>query len=465
MNTNQDFVENKYMTKRIGDSYLITTDHRSWTYISEREYQLLKNRKFTEDESFFATLKEKGIILSEKNVDAVVQAYRKRYQTLRSGVGLHVVIPSIKSDALHKLKAEKNATLATMQEAMDKPTADKVIECIMQSPSEELLIEFRGGEPLDNVEVIKHIILCAKKESIVKNKKVRFRIISPFKELDKENLKFLIEQDVELWTLLDGPKELHEINRSLLSHTHSFDHVVAWIEHIQKEYGYSVHALPTITKYSLEHANGIVETYKKLGLQSIYLDFIKQGLYDPQIQEAISYKPEEFLTFWKKVLSSCLETTKTGTPMKERYSLYLLQNIFNCPDLLGINPPFHIGITQLTYLPNGDIYPLDESRFFELFKLGNVNTYSYKKITTSKEACSLIASSVNDTLLCDSCSWKSFCWQSPVTNYVEADSVIPILPQNFRCQAHLGMFKHIFTLLQKQDTKEQMMSWIQPAKT
>ena len=41
---------------------------------------------------------------------------------------------------------------------MDKETAKKVVEFIFQSPSKQITIEFQGGEPLLNFEIVKFVV-------------------------------------------------------------------------------------------------------------------------------------------------------------------------------------------------------------------------------------------------------------------------------------------------------------------
>jgi sulfatase maturation enzyme AslB (radical SAM superfamily) len=49
---------------------------------------------------------------------------------------------------------------------MTQEMADKGLDFVFRSPSQALKIEFQGGEPLLNFEMVKYIVLEAKKRNL-----------------------------------------------------------------------------------------------------------------------------------------------------------------------------------------------------------------------------------------------------------------------------------------------------------
>ena len=103
-------------------------------------------------------------------------------------------------------------------------------------------------------------------------------------------------------------------------------------------------------------------------------------------------------------------------------------------------------IGQMAYNYNGDIYTCDEARMIgeDIFMLGNVRKDNYKDILSSNQTCGIIASSVNDTQICDSCVFKPYCGICPVCNYAEQGSIIGKIPETNRCKIYRAQFEYIF---------------------
>ena len=96
---------------------------------------------------------------------------------------------------------------------MDKKTAEKAVDIALQSPSKFLTFEFQGGEPLLNLETLKHIIAYTKTRS--GDKQITYNLITNLTQIDDSTIEFLINEKVNVSTSIDGPKLLHDHNRPL----------------------------------------------------------------------------------------------------------------------------------------------------------------------------------------------------------------------------------------------------------
>ena len=95
---------------------------------------------------------------------------------------------------------------------MTKETADKAIDLVFQSPSKNIKIEFQGGEPLLNFEILKYIVLEAKARKPLE-KNLDFVIATNLALINDEVLDFCKLHGINISTSLDGPKDLHNKNR------------------------------------------------------------------------------------------------------------------------------------------------------------------------------------------------------------------------------------------------------------
>ena len=277
-------------------------------------------------------------------------------------------------------------------------------------------------------------------------------VVTNLNFIDDKKLDYLIKNEIDICTSLDGPKFIHDANRSLVGGGGSYDGVVKWIKKIKKEYDEksikrNINALITITKKTLDYPKAVVDEYVKLNIKSIHLRSLTNLGCASTSWEKIGYSPEEFIKFWKKSLDYILKLNQKGMIIKERMTFIMLKKVLNkrgASDYLDLRSPCGAAIGQLLYNHDGKIFTCDEGRMVgnDIFKIGHVNQ-KYKEVLTSKQTCGIIASSVNDCSICDSCVYQPYCGLCPVCNYFEQGSIIAKIPSTPRCKMYKAMFDYI----------------------
>jgi len=358
---------------------------------------------------------------------------------------------------------------------MDLKTAKKVVDFIFQSPSQQITLEFQGGEPLLNFRVLEYIVNYAKKKNEAHKKDLQISVVSNLSLMDEKKLEFLIKNGVAICTSLDGPEQLHDKNRAIKGETKNHCQVSGWIQKINQEYGkrgataHKVNALITLTKDSLDYPKEIVDEYVKNGLETIHLRFLNNLGVASRSWGKISYSAEEYIDFWKTAVEHMIKLNKRGVDIRERIVRLMVSKIVTGldPNYLDLRSPCGAAIGQLAYNYNGDIYTCDEGRMVggDLFKLGNVKKDRYANVLTSNKVCAMVAASINDGYICDSCAFKPYCGICPVCNYAEQGSIIGKIPQTDRCKIFKSQFKYVFEkLLDKKDSKV-ILEWAKNRKT
>jgi uncharacterized protein len=449
---------NFYRSKKFGDKYLVTTDHGSWLFLTEKDYLSLENEKI--DEDLFKKLEEAGIVITKNNQNSVLEKNRMKYAFLNNGVSLHIVIPTLRCNikciychASSRCENEKGYD-------MDKKTAEKTVDFIFQTPAKSITIEFQGGEPLLNFEIVKHIVEYAYKVNEQLKKEVEFTIVTNLLLMNDEKLNFLLNHNIGICTSLDGPKEVHDKNRA------GHDVVVKWIKKINEEYkkrksGNYVGALVTTSRHSLAKYKEIIEEYVGLGFHSISMRDINYLGFAKNTFEKAGYTAEEYTEYWKKSVDYILEKNYT---IRERMLSILLSKIFLGidPGFLDIRSPCGAGIGQLTYLYNGDIYTCDEGRAVQdnIFRLGNVKKNRYRDITTGRNVCAVCNASLLENYSCDDCAYKPYCGTCPVLNYSLSGNVIGSIPESWKCKVLKAQFDYIFDkILNDNESRKKFLSW------
>jgi len=464
----EGYTLNFYRSTKFGENKnLITTDNGSWVLLNDEEFSLLRSFRVHEDASLFSILKEEGIVLTKDSIEKVVDDYRQRFNFLFLGPSLHIVVLTFRCNSrcvychsVPKLPDEKKFDL-------DEDTAKSIVDFILTSPSDSLIIEFQGGEPLLNFDVIKSIIEYATEQSKIKKKKVVFSLVSNLTLMDEEILKFLMRNNViGLSTSLDGPKEVHDKNRKYINDSGTYDNVVYWIKRIKTEFKqyFSLNALTTITKYSLPYANEIPQELFDLGFSGIWLRFLNNLGFAHNIWGKIGYTSQDFLSFYKKSLEHILKLNEKRY-FAEMWAVYIGKKILQKKDpmLVDFQSPCGAGIGQLVYDHKGDIFTCDEAKILgDTFKLGNVRENTLKEVINHPTVVSMMNISSKFPLICDSCVWSPYCGVCPVNFYMTQENIVPKLSGEFRCNILGEIIKTIFQkIIFSENDRKLISKWME----
>lgn len=464
----KEYMDNFYRVYKFDDDhFLITTDHGAWVVLNSKEYRLLRTHMVHLDPFLFSILEEKGIIVTEENVEKISRMYRERYHFLFYGPTLHIVIPTFRCNMkciyCHSVSKPPNVKGYDM----DEDTAKSVVDFIFTSPSKSLVIEFQGGEPLLNFDIVKFIIEYAKKKAIKTNKKVLFSLVTNLTAMDEEKLQFLKKHKIRgISTSLDGPKEVHDKNRKYIGGYGSWEDVVYWIKRIKTEfkYDFNLNAMLTVTKFSLPYWKEIVDTYVKLGFNFVWFRFMNNLGFAHVLWKKIGYEPEEFLEFYKKGLDYLFKVNKNGYKIFEVFALILGRKILNIRDpmFVDIQSPCGAVIGQLLYNHKGDIFTCDEAKILgDVFKLGNVKTSTIKDVLLHPITLAMMNLSSKLPLICDSCPWSPYCGVCPVNFYVTQGSIVPKLREDYRCKILQGIIKFLFEKIIFDESKRRILiNWV-----
>jgi len=458
--TKAPYLNNFIRTKKIGNKILVTTDMGSWVALSRKEYDLLRLGKIKNDSELYELLENRGIILTEKNTEDVIQSYMKRKRFLFQGTSLHIVVPTLRCN--HRCIYCHSKARGQNEKGfdMDEETAKKTVDFIFQTPVKNISIEFQGGEPLLNFPIVKYIVEYAKKMNETYKKKLKFAIVTNLTLMNDDIARYLISNKVGICTSLDGIKKVHDKNRKYIGGS-SYEKIAYWTRRLIEEYDFTPHALCVVTKHSLPYLKEIIDNYVKLGIKKIWFKCANNLGYAQEVWDEIGCTPEEYFDFWRKGLDYL---TNNKLNIIEVVTYYLLKKVLNEEDplYLDLQSPCGAAIGQLAYDQKGNIYTCDEARMFDEFKLGNVKKDSYKDILTSPKTCSIVAASTNDTLLCDACVWKPYCGVCPVCTYATRGTLITQLPLDYRCKILKKQFNYIFEkMLSDKKYLDLFMKWSQ----
>lgn len=441
------YVMNTYRTKKIKDKYIVTTNHGSFVVLDDDEYKLFLKQDLTD--KMFSKLETAGVVITKGNEQHIIDVMRRKNDFLNRGADLHIVVVTLRCNLVCSYcQASRRPEKATEFD-MTEETAKKTVDFILQSPTPQVTIEFQGGEPLLNYPIIQYIVKYASEQGKKLDKKVQFSLVSNMVLMDDEKLEYFMKNKVGLCTSLDGPEDVHNTNRKFVDGTDSHKYVTKWVKEIRekktkiKGYKSRPNALITVSRYALDKPKEVVDEYVNQGFDKIFLRFMTRLGCASSAWEKIGYDAEEFLDFYRKCIDYIVKEKKD---IQEQTATMILVKAFTekDPNFLDLRSPCGAIIGQIAYNYDGSIYSCDEGRMVgDFFKVGTIDQ-SYKEVVTSDESCNLIAASINDTFICDSCAYKPYCGLCPVCAYANQGNIITKVPTDMRCKIYKGIFDYIF---------------------
>ena len=400
---------------------------------------------------------------SEALIDLLALKYRTKKSALGRGVGLHIVITTLRCDqACTYCQASSKAVQAQHQD-MTLSVADEVAKFIVASASPEFTVEMQGGESTLAFGVVQRLVDAV--TDLAGGKTPSFVLCTHLANVSKNILEYCRDHNVTISTSLDGPEDLHDRHR-IMRGCGSYKAVVEGIRLAQEIVG-SVSALTTVTRDSLGRAKEIVDAFVSLGLRDIFLRRVTplgRSLRQPDLAK---YSTEEFLSFYFEALDYMLDLNRNGLLIAEAYSSVLLRRIlspFGC-SFTNLQSPSVAGTGVLAYHINGDVYPQDEGRMFAeqgdtSFRLGNVRTLTPTELSRSEDLVRMTTACCCESLPgCSDCAYLPYCGIDPLLNVAHEGDVVGIRPYSAFCQIQLAIFNWIFDKLSSADLQTQKILW------
>ena len=184
--------------------------------IKNQQLERIIDHKLSSNEPLYADLRAKHFIYEPQDkspIELLALKYRTKLARLADFTSLHLFVVTLRCD--HSCPYCQVSRQSEDKSAFDmtREMADKSLDFVFRSPSPVLKIEFQGGEPLLNFEMVRYIVIEAKKRNQIAERELEFVIATTLSLLTDEILVFCKEHQIILSTSLDGTENLHNTNR------------------------------------------------------------------------------------------------------------------------------------------------------------------------------------------------------------------------------------------------------------
>jgi uncharacterized protein len=434
-----------YRSRAVNGKVLLTADHGAWILVGRRVYDSLRTGR--PSQRLYRQLEKKGLIATGSNSGLIDKYYERWTAPYYRGTTLHIIVTTRRCN-LQCVYCHASAKHSHgREEDLTCEAAKKIVNFILKTPASNITIEFQGGESLLNFDIVKFIVEYAGRANKNPLRTISFSLVSNFILINNEILDYAARNNISLSTSVDGPREVHNLNRRFPNGGGTFDLVESNIGKAQ-EMGRRVGILTVLTRCSAEKYKEIVDHYVKMGIDTLCVNPVQMLGYARENWDDIGIEcVESYLRIYRNILEYTFEYLSRGIVILDRMFLLALSKLTSGSDVgfMDFRSPCGAVGGQLAYDVNGDVYPCDEARSFPELKLGNVSSDTYEYILNSKKASEIIGASLHTDPLCNECAYKPFCGLCPVMSYAERRSLTPVLPDDLRCRFSKFLFDYVFT--------------------
>lgn len=455
-----------------GTDYILTNDVGEYVVLPRQELVAFVSRELAPDSPTYKALKSKHFMFdghSRVALDLLALKYRTRAEQLASFTGLHIFVVTLRCDHSCQYCQVSRQTEGRAHFDMSREHADRALEFTFRSPSPAIKIEFQGGEPLLNFELIRYIVERARELNKAHGKNLQFVIASNLSRLSDEVLSFCRAQEVLLSTSLDGPESLHNAQRPVRG-GNSHQMTLTAIRRARMALGPdAVSALMTTTQASLGRVEEIIDEYVRQDFHSIFLRNLSPYGFAVRQGAARRYGVEDWLEFYQRGLAHILKINAQGYPLREEFTAILLQKIFTPKgsNYVDLQSPAGIGIGALVYNYDGAVYASDEGRMLaemgdHSFRLGHLSRDAYEAVMTSET----LLAHLSDTMpegapMCSDCAFLPYCGADPVFHQATLGDPVGHKAFSAFCKKQMGVLRHLIGLLEHDvRARETLLGWL-----
>jgi len=454
------------------ERYVLTNMVGQFIVLSRNELLNFVNKELVTTSDLYYNLKSNHFLIDEDStvaIDLLALKYRTQQIPNSYFTNLHMFVVSLRCEHSCPYCQVSRQSQDKLAYDMSEETANKALEFTFNTPSPSIKIEFQGGEPLLNFDLIKYIVIRANEINIEKCKNLQFVIATNLALIDDEILSFCLENDIYISTSLDGPQDLHNKNRPRPGNN-SYELTIEGINKVRSILGPDkVAALMTTTKNSLNQVTDIIDEYIEQGFSSIFLRALSPYGFAVKTKSILSYETEEWIKFFKEGLDYIIEINKNGYFFVEQYTAIILNKMLTPfgTNFVDLQSPSGIGIKAIVFNYDGDVYASDEARMLaemddKKFCLGSLKTNTYKEIMTSDALLDPLEESIVESVpLCNECGLQSFCGSDPVYHYAtQGDYIGNKIFSGFH-KKNMSIMLHLIKLMEDdKKTKDIFLNWM-----
>ena len=232
-----------------------------------------------------------------------------------------------------------------------------------------LEVDFFGGEPLMNFQVVKDLVAYGRSKEKEYNKKFRFTLTTNGMLLNDDVMEFANKEMANVVLSVDGRKEVHDFMRPTRNGKGSYDLIIDKFKkmaEMRNQTNYYVRG--TFTHYNLDFSKDVLHL-ADLGFKQISAEPVVAPDEQPY-----AIKEEDLPKLFEEYDLLAKEMVKREKAGNGFNFFHFMLDLTGGPCLYKRLSGCGSGTEYLAVTPWGDLYPCHQFVGMEEFKLGNVDT-------------------------------------------------------------------------------------------
>jgi uncharacterized protein len=260
-----------------------------------------------------------------------------------------------------------------MSYEVGKKALDFVIE--KSENRRNIEIDFFGGEPLMNFDVVKQLVLYAKEQEKLHNKHFRFTITTNGLLLDDAKLEFINQYMDNIVLSIDGRPEVNDKVRKFPDgKTGCYDIIMPKFKKVaESRHQDRYYVRGTFTKYNLDFSKDVLH-FADQGFEQVSVEPVAT---DPSMPYAIS--EADLPKVFQEYEDLAVEMIKRKKEGKGFNFFHFMIDLTQGPCVIKRLHGCGCGNEYLAITPDGDIYPCHQFVGMEEWKMGNVFNNDFKQ--------------------------------------------------------------------------------------
>lgn len=343
-------------------------------------------------------LKEEGMLFTEDIYEKSIDAFNNR-ETVVKALCLHIAHDcNLKCKYCFAEEGEYHGRRALMSYEVGKKALDFLVA--NSGSRVNLEVDFFGGEPLMNWQVVKDLVAYGRSLEEPHHKKFRFTLTTNGVLLNDEILEFVNKEMGNIVLSVDGRKEINDRMRPLAGGQGSYDLIIPKFKKVaesRNQTNYYVRG--TFTHFNKDFAADVCHL-ADLGFKQI------------SVEPVVAPESEEYALVEEDIPQILAEYDKLAVEMLKRHKEGKDFNFFHFMIDLQGGPCVYkrlsgcgSGTEYLAVTPWGDFYPCHQFVGQEQFLMGNVD----EGITNTKIREEFKACNVYSKEKCKNCFAKFYC--------------------------------------------------------